>query len=67
MGRRSVGRSFIAISTLLISIKYISEAMWKGDVGSTLSTFSVLSLIAGIVYLVWGEIEEFNKDKRIER
>ncbi|MFD1738671.1 hypothetical protein ACFSCX_19310 [Bacillus salitolerans] len=59
MGRRSVGMSFIAISTILIAIKYISEAMWQGDVGNTLSNFSLLSLIAGIVYLVWGEYEEF--------
>ncbi|WP_113928817.1 hypothetical protein [Bacillus sp. P14.5] len=63
MERRSAGISFFAISTVLISIKYISEAMWQADVGDTLSNASLLALIAGIIYLVWGEYEEFNKGK----
>ncbi|MGD7023616.1 hypothetical protein ACQCVK_13530 [Rossellomorea vietnamensis] len=63
MGRRSAGISFFALSTVLISIKYITEAMWQADVGDTLSNASLLSLIAGIVYLVWGEYEEFKKGK----
>ncbi|TYR74472.1 hypothetical protein FZC79_13405 [Rossellomorea vietnamensis] len=63
MGRRSAGISFFALSTVLISIKYITEAMWQADVGDTLSNASLLSLFAGIVYLVWGEYEEFKKGK----
>ncbi|MEH6940014.1 hypothetical protein V7056_19545 [Bacillus sp. JJ664] len=75
MRRRGLGISFITISALLISTKYLSAGIfgssvvsWSEElfnamldsVGNTLSNLSILSLIIGILYLVWGEYEEFN-------
>ena len=79
MTRRGTGIEFIAISAFLISIKYISAAIfgsgvasWDGGlfnamlshVGYTLSNFSLLSLLVGILYIVWGEYEELKREKR---
>lgn len=83
MKRRGTGVAFIAIAAFLISTKYISAAIFGSGVvswdeqlfnrmleyvGSLLSTLSLLSLIIGIGYIIWGEYEEFNtKKKNIDR
>lgn len=74
MRRRGTGIAFIAISALLFSTKYLSAAIFGSNVvswseelfnamldsvGNTLSNLSLWSLIIGILYLVWGEYEEF--------
>ncbi|WP_432352065.1 hypothetical protein [Sporosarcina sp. A2] len=79
MSRRGIGISFIAISAFLLSVKYISAAIfgsgvssWDEDlfssmlsyVGKPLSTFSLLSLIIGTAYIVWGEYEELKLKKK---
>lgn len=79
MAKRGAGIAFIAISAFLLSIKYISAAIfgsgvasWDGDlfnamlsyVGNTLSNFSLLSLLVGILYIVWGEYEELKRKKK---
>ena len=79
MGKRGSGIALIAISAFLISTKYISAAIfgsgvsgWSQDlfdgmlsyVGITLNIFSVLSLLVGILYIVWGEYEELKRQRQ---
>lgn len=81
MGKRGTGIAFIAISAFLISTKYVSAAIfgsgvssWSQDlfdgmlsyVGNTLNIFSVLSLLVGILYIVWGEYEELKYKKHTD-
>ncbi|WP_213423858.1 hypothetical protein [Bhargavaea massiliensis] len=78
MGKRGAGIAFIAISAFLISTKYISAAIFGSGVSSwsqelfdgmlsylgyTLNIFSVLSLLVGILYLVWGEYKELKRQR----
>ncbi|MFF2157634.1 hypothetical protein ACFVVQ_20285 [Paenibacillus chitinolyticus] len=78
INRRGTGVSLIAISAFLISSKYISAAIFGSgtanwdeqlframlsSVGTTLSYCSVLALIIGIIYLVWGEYDELKIQK----
>ena len=73
MNKRGTGVIFCAIAAFLLAAKYISAAIfgsgvasWDADlysgmlnyVGDTLVVFSVLSLIAGIIYLVWAEVKK---------
>jgi hypothetical protein len=79
MNRRGTGIIFIVISAFLISIKYLSAAIFGSGVsswsvnlfqamlnyvGDTLSNFSVLALILGIAYIVWGEIDAYISSKK---
>ena len=79
MTKRGTGVSFIAISAFLISIKYISAAIfgsgvssWDEElfnallshVGNTLSNFSLLSLFVGIVYILWGEYQDLKLKRK---
>ena len=79
MTKRSTGVSFIAISALLISIKYLSAAIYGSGalswgeglfeanlsyVGNTLSNCSLLSLFIGIVYIIWEEYEELKLKRK---
>lgn len=79
MKRRGIGIAFITISALLISAKYLSAAIfgsgvmsWDEElftgmldyVGNTLNNFSLLALIIGTGYLVWGEYDEIKSNKR---
>lgn len=74
MSKRGTGVAFIAIAAFLFSVKYISAAIfgsgisaWNEDlfnellsyIGSPLIIASLISLIIGIVYIAWGEYEEF--------
>ena len=76
MTKRSVGVIFCLISALLFSTRYISAAIfmsnissWDSElfaagleyVGSPLLTFSIISLIVGVFYLIWGEMSEKRK------
>lgn len=82
MTRRGTGIAFIAISALLISIKYISAAVfgsgvtsWDAElfnamlsyVGNTLSNFSLLSLLIGVGYIGWGEYEDLKRAKETNK
>ncbi len=73
MGRRSVGLGFCGIAAFLFAARYLGAAIYGAGnpsqsaelfngllryVGSGLLVFSIISLIAGIIYLVWGEIRE---------
>ncbi|MDE5414287.1 hypothetical protein [Alkalihalobacterium chitinilyticum] len=73
MTKRGAGVAFIAISAFLISTKYLSVAIFGSalgigngriiadmvsDVGYTLNIFSLFTLITGIAYIIWGELEE---------
>lgn len=79
MSRRGTGVVFIAISAFLLSSKYISASIfgsgvvsWDknlydamlGYVGNTLSNFSLVALLIGIAYIVWGEYEEHASKKK---
>ncbi|RSD28428.1 hypothetical protein [Mesobacillus subterraneus] len=81
MNKRGVGVAFIAISALLISSKYISAAIFGSGVaswdkslydamlsyvGNTLSTFSVVTFVVGVGYIVWAERENW-KGQESER
>ena len=81
MAKRGAGIAFIAISAFLLSIKYISAAIFGSGVaswdenlfsamlsyvGNTLSNFSILSLLIGILYIVWGEYEELKREKQTD-
>jgi len=72
MNRRGTGTIFCCISAFLFSTKYVCAAIFGSSVsswdrslflslldfvGNTLLILSVLSLIVGIVYLVWAEKE----------
>lgn len=76
MSRRGTGLGFISIAAFLYSTRFIAAAIfgsgvqsWDTDLFSAmlgyvdqgLSTVSVISLIAGIAYLVWAEIADIRK------
>lgn len=79
MSRRLTSVVFIMIAAVLIAVKYLSAAIFGSRVtnwdeqlfdnmliyvGNTLSNFSLLSLLMGIVYIIWGEYSEWNPKKR---
>ncbi|WP_449539800.1 hypothetical protein [Ferdinandcohnia sp. Marseille-Q9671] len=63
MVKRKVGISFIAISTILIVIKMVSDIMLGREVGSSLITSSLFALLVGMIYLAWGESEKYKRNK----
>lgn len=73
MNKRGTGAIFCLIGGLLFAARYITAAIFMSNVsswdrmlfavgledqGHGLLIFSVISLIIGIIYLVWAEIEE---------
>lgn len=79
MSKRSAGVILISISAFLFGIRYISAAIFGSNVsswdemlfsnmlsyvGSAPLRLSVCSLILGVIYLVWAEIEEQLMKKR---
>ncbi len=79
MSRRAAGISLIAISALLFASRYLAAAIfgssitsWNADlfngmlqyVGPDLVRWSIVSLVAGILYLVWAEIQTYQDGKR---
>lgn len=76
MNRRATGVAFIAIAAFLFATRYLAAAIfgsgissWSEQlfqsmleyVGTTLVTLSGISLVVGIVYLIWGELESVRK------
>jgi hypothetical protein len=72
MSKRGTGAVFFAIAAFLFAARYIAAAIFMSGlpshnaelfaaglqyVGGTLTTLSTISLVVGILYLVWGEIE----------
>lgn len=72
MSRRATGTMLLFISALLYATRYLSAAIfgsgissWSRElfqamlinVGRELVIFSAISLIAGLAYLVWAEVE----------
>ena len=75
MNRRGTGVVFCLIAALLFSARFISAAIWGSgvttwsgeifdamynNIGNRLTIASAISLIVGIVYLVWAEIKNDN-------
>jgi hypothetical protein len=73
MSRRAVGVAFIGFSVLLYSTCFLSAALWGQGFSSWnaknfqallsyvdqgLSSASIISLVLGSGYLLWGEIDE---------
>ncbi|MBD5089675.1 MAG: hypothetical protein HDT30_12860 [Clostridiales bacterium] len=73
MNKRGTGTIFCLIGSLLFSARYITAAIFMSNTtswdatlfeasleyqGNGLLIFSIISLIIGILYLVWAEIEE---------
>ena len=76
MNKRGTGAIFCLIAAILYAARYLAAAIfmtgissWNSNlfengleyVGSSLLTLSVVSLIIGIAYLIWAEIEEQKK------
>jgi hypothetical protein len=79
MYRRITGVTFIAISALLYTARFIAAAIWGSGFSSWnaenflglleyvdqgLTTWSIIALVIGLVYLVWGEVNEITGGKR---
>lgn len=73
MNRRVTGAIFCLIAGLLFSARYITAAIFMSNIsswdrelfkagleyqGEALLVLSIISLIVGITYLIWSEIEE---------
>ena len=73
MNKRGTGAIFCLIASLLFAVRYITAAIFMSNVSSWdsmlfaaglehqgygLLIFSVISLIIGVIYLVWAEVEE---------
>lgn len=78
MSKRGAGVAILFIAAFLIGMKYISAAIllsgvgiWDkslfkealGTVGSSLNIFIIITIVAGIAYIIWGEYEEQQKNK----
>lgn len=72
MSRRTTGVMLVAVAAQLFSMRYLAAAIfgsgissWSSElfnamlqyVGPALLTWSRIALVAGLVYLVWVEIE----------
>ena len=70
MSRRAAGVGFCAIAAFLYASRYITAAIsgsnvtWNSElfprlliyVGNSLTILSIVSLVVGVLYLVWAEI-----------
>lgn len=63
MVKRSVGVSFVAISTILILLKFIGKNTWAAEVTNTLSNTSLLLFLSGLICLAWGQYDESKRGK----
>lgn len=76
MSRRTTGNTLLVIAALLYSVRYVAAAIfgsgvtsWNerlfnsmlSSVGSELVTISAITLVSGIVFLVWAELEFLKK------
>lgn len=77
MKRRTTGTILLLVAAFLYGIRYLSAAIfgsnvnsWNGElfksmlsyIGKGPTNLSILALILGLIYLVWAEIEEINKN-----
>lgn len=71
MNRRAVGFGFVFTAALLYAVRFLSaaiygssQASWNADlfrgllqyVDQGLTTFSIIALVLGVLYLIWGEL-----------
>lgn len=78
MTKRGAGVAMIATSAFLISMKYLSAAIFGSalgigngriivemvsEMGYTLNIFSLFAFILGIGYIIWGEYDLFQVTK----
>jgi hypothetical protein len=76
MSRRITGILFLAISACLYATRFITAAIWGsgfstwsaenfinllGYVDQGLTTWSIIALLMGLIYLIWGEVEEIRR------
>jgi hypothetical protein len=76
MSRRTTGNTLLVIAALLYSVRHVAAAIfgsgvtsWNerlfnsmlSSVGSELVTLSAFALVAGILFLVWAELESWGK------
>jgi hypothetical protein len=79
MSRRTSGVIFIAIGSFLYTTRFFSAAIWGsgyaswstelfsgllGYVDQGLTTWSIIAVMIGVIYLFWGEIFARNKDNQ---
>ena len=79
MNNKGVGSVFCLIAAILMAAKYLSAAVYMGGgsswnqelfrhgldyVGKPLSVTAVIALAAGIVFLVWGIVQDVNAAKK---
>jgi len=72
LSNRGIGVFFIAISTILYITKYLTAAIFGSNlktlsedmfktlleyIGPNLTFWSTISLVIGIVYLIWGQFQ----------
>lgn len=73
MGKRFVGAIFCLISAILFASRYVATALFLSsttaydkelfeavleNVGDNLLWMSIISLIVGIIYLIWAEVKD---------
>ena len=72
MSRRTTGMGFIFVAAMLYAVRFIAAAIygsgmpgsWSNElfrgllqyVDQGLTTFSIIALAAGVLYLVWAEL-----------
>ncbi|MFS0861138.1 hypothetical protein [Fredinandcohnia sp. 179-A 10B2 NHS] len=63
MVKKSVGISFVAMSTILILLSFIGKTMWAAEVEKTLSNSGLFLFLTGLVCLSWGKYDESKRGK----
>ena len=79
MSRRTTGTMLLAVSAGLYAARYLTAATfgsslsnWDANlfkamlqyIGPGLVNWSIIALVAGIIFLVWAEVEEFLKSRK---
>jgi hypothetical protein len=80
MGKRAVGAILCLTAGILFSARYLAAAIflsgassWDSGlfaagleyVGTPLRTLSIISLLVGVIYLVWAEVSDKKKSSTI--
>ena len=79
MNNKGVGAVFCLIAAILMAAKYVSAAVYLSGsvsrnnelfhlgleyVGSPLSAAAVIALAIGVVFLIWGIVQDVNASKK---